>query len=260
MWMITPIGFFSVVQKAEDKQDGMLTVRARVGADLDRLRAEFLPSLGPVKKNAGTDYRYRARAPRGDVAVALANLAMQIDYSNFKNEVAKRQGKARAATYGKVWDVLFDLKEDASVKSAPAPAPDLKVAYGGVVIDAENRVLLREPSKHFDGYVWTFPKGRPDKGKVETPEEIALREVEEETGYKAAITGALPGCFEGGTTMNSFFLMAPVGNPGKFDKETASIRWATFDEAAGLIAQTTNAKGRKRDLAVLAAVRKALGA
>ncbi|WP_209442229.1 NUDIX hydrolase [Neoroseomonas oryzicola] len=266
MWLITSFGFFSVVQKPGDKAEGSLTVRARVAGDLDRLRSEFLPSLGPTKEHAGTDYRYRARAPRGDVAVALANIAMSIEYGNFKDEVAKRQGKTRAATYGKVWDVLFGLKADeasksASVSSVPKAAEvstdGLKVAYGGVVLDAENRVLLREPARHFDGYVWTFPKGQPDKDKPETPEQVALREVKEETGYKAKITRPLPGSFAGGTTVNRYFLMVPAGAPGKFDKETASIRWATFDEAADLIAQTTNAKGRERDLAVLAAARAA---
>lgn len=34
----------------------------------------------------------------------------------------------------------------------------LKLAYGGVIVDTEGRVLLREPSDHFDGYVWTFSK------------------------------------------------------------------------------------------------------
>jgi hypothetical protein len=41
-------------------------------------------------------------------------------------------------------------------------------------MDAAGRILLREPSGHFDGYVWRFRKGRPEGG--ETPEETALRE------------------------------------------------------------------------------------
>jgi hypothetical protein len=42
MWLFTTFGFFSVVQKSHS--DG-LTVRARDAADLDRLRAEYLPEL-----------------------------------------------------------------------------------------------------------------------------------------------------------------------------------------------------------------------
>jgi 8-oxo-dGTP pyrophosphatase MutT (NUDIX family) len=127
----------------------------------------------------------------------------------------------------------------------------VKQACGGVVIDAQGRVLLREPTNHYDGYVWTFPKGRPDPG--ETPEACALRETQEETGIHARIVRSIPGTFQGGTTSNTFFLMAPVEDTGKFDWETSSIQWATPDEARALVALTTNATGRLRDLAVLEA-------
>lgn len=132
--------------------------------------------------------------------------------------------------------------------------PGKKVAYGGVVFDPEGRVLLREPKNHFDGYVWTFAKGRPEPG--ETAEQAALREVQEETGAKATIVAPLPGEFEGGTTINRYFLMAaPTGSGGVSpdDLETTSVKWATVAQAQALIAKTTNSKGRQRDLAVLEA-------
>lgn len=37
------------------------------------------------------------------------------------------------------------------------------------------------------------------------------------------------------------------------DSETSEVRWATLEEARGMIAQTTNKTGRDRDLAVLTA-------
>jgi len=122
-------------------------------------------------------------------------------------------------------------------------------AYGGVVINQQGRILLREPKKHFDDYVWTFPKGRqkPD----ETPEKTALREVLEETGIKAEIRKQLPGVYQGGTTETIFFLMSLIEDTGKFDGETQSIRWVTSEEAKNLISMTTNPIGRKRDLKVL---------
>ena len=57
-------------------------------------------------------------------------------------------------------------------------------AYGVVIFNAKGQVLLREPSGHFGGYVWTFAKGRPDAG--ESPAETAVREAFEETGYRIA--------------------------------------------------------------------------
>jgi 8-oxo-dGTP pyrophosphatase MutT (NUDIX family) len=125
-------------------------------------------------------------------------------------------------------------------------------AFGGVVVDAQKQVLLREPTNHFDGYVWTFAKGRPEKG--ETPEVTALREVLEETGVTASIVAPIPGSFAGGVTENVFFLMAPESARGSFGpRETQAVRWVSFTEAARLISKTTNEKGRARDLAVLKA-------
>jgi 8-oxo-dGTP diphosphatase len=128
----------------------------------------------------------------------------------------------------------------------------LATAYGGVLVDEQGRVLLREPAGHYDGYVWTFPKGRPDPG--ETPEQAALREVKEETGYTAEIIAKLPGSYRGGVTRTEYFLMRPLGGPEDFDSaETASVQWATSKEALELIGLTLNTLGRERDRQVLAA-------
>lgn len=127
-------------------------------------------------------------------------------------------------------------------------------ACGGILLTRGGRILLREPTNHYDGYVWTYAKGRPDKG--DTPEQTALREVREETGYEAEVVDVLPGVFKGGTTTNAFFVMRHIGPPGRFDeRETASVRWVDFDAAEKLIARTTNSIGRARDLAILKAAR-----
>ena len=130
----------------------------------------------------------------------------------------------------------------------------LKAAYGGVVFDAAGRVLLREPTNHFAGYVWTFPKGKPDPG--ETPEQAALREVLEETGCKARILAPIPGDFLGDLTVNHYFLMVeatPGASLDPHDWETSQVRWVSPAEAQALIEMTPNAKGRLRDLQVLRA-------
>ncbi len=257
MWLFTNIGFFSAVQKPGTD---FLTVRARVKQDLDNLRLKYLPQLSASQAKGGTDYPWRATVSHVDFAAALGKIAMDIDYSNFKNEVSARQGKARASRYGKVWQALYDMPEDAPPKQmytlpwSKTVAAGKKLAYGGVVFDPEGNLLLREPKNHFDGYVWTFAKGRPDPG--ETPEQTALREVYEETGVHATIIAPLPGEYAGGTTINRYFLMTAQAGSGGIapdDKETASVRWANPDEALQLLALTTNPTGRKRDAAVLAA-------
>src|SRR4051794_34548381 len=102
-------------------------------------------------------------------------------------------------------------------------------AFGGVVIDNDGRILLRRPTGDYDGYVWTFPKGRSEPG--ESPTEAAIREVKEETGYTAKVISKLPKLFTGGTTVTEFFLMSPVSTSSGFDKETSAIRWATLEQA-----------------------------
>ena len=125
----------------------------------------------------------------------------------------------------------------------------MKKAYGGILINADGRVLLREPAGHYKGDVWTFAKGKPYVG--ESPEETALREVLEETGYRAAIIARIPGSFDGSRTSNEYFLMVPVEDTKRFDTETQAIRWATGEEARQLIGLNQKPKRRRRDLRVL---------
>lgn len=111
MWLITPTGFFSIVQKPGDAAANTLTVRARVRQDLVALREQFLPGLGEIEESRANDYRFRAVAPRAQVAVALAEMIHRLDYGNFKSQVAKVQGPERAHLYHGVWDVLYRLQK-----------------------------------------------------------------------------------------------------------------------------------------------------
>lgn len=112
MWLLTSFGFFSVVQKSGDAQTNTLTIRSRVRADLEALRDRVLPGLGEVCESESNDYRFRAAAPRAEVAAAMAAMVNALDYSNFKSEVAKVQGAARAQLYHGVWEVLCQLQSD----------------------------------------------------------------------------------------------------------------------------------------------------
>jgi hypothetical protein len=109
MWLATPLGFVSVVQKPGDDH---LTIRARAHDDLDRLREHACPSLTPTITGAGTDYPYRATCSHEAWATALADIARAIDYSNFKSTVSRRQGHARARVYGQVWHQLLAIERE----------------------------------------------------------------------------------------------------------------------------------------------------
>jgi len=106
MWVLTPRGFFSVVQDRGDAN--RLLVRTRVRTDLEALR-DVLPGLEPTGYE-GADYPWRAWVDRGDWARVLEAMCEEINYSNFKNTVADRQGGSRAAIYRHVWTTLHRLE------------------------------------------------------------------------------------------------------------------------------------------------------
>ena len=260
MWLQTRVGFFSIVRKPADIKAGMLTVRARVRDDLQNLRDRFLPELGEIVESSTSDYRYRARVPSAALAEAMGRIALDIDYSNFKDTVALEQGPKRAKLYHGVWNALLELQRDPAYRMPVKKKPDRPVrpkgiphanTYGGVLINENGEVLLREPANHVGDYVWTFAKGKPDKGEL--PDATALREVLKETGYRAEIITPLPWAYRGSSKeTTAFFLMRTVGPQGKPSWETRDTRWVKFSEAPALIKQTITPEGRQRDLDVLA--------
>jgi 8-oxo-dGTP pyrophosphatase MutT (NUDIX family) len=131
-----------------------------------------------------------------------------------------------------------------------------KLAYGGFLVREDGCILLRRPSDDWDGYVWTFAKGKQDSS--ESPEETALREVLEETGIEAEITGEFPGWFASGSSTTHFYWMRAVRETGKWS-ETQAVEWVPIDEAHEWIGKTRNVRGRERDLAVLEVAKATLG-
>lgn len=130
MWIFTPIGFYSVVEHREDP--GSVLVRARVREDLERLQEAIRalaegrlaegrlaagrlggPPCPELLETPEADYRYRITIPRPLWAELAHALAGAIDYPNFKDEVARRQGPRRAEHYGRVWEIMYDLQLEA---------------------------------------------------------------------------------------------------------------------------------------------------
>ncbi|MCL6443161.1 MAG: NUDIX hydrolase [Alicyclobacillus sp.] len=123
-------------------------------------------------------------------------------------------------------------------------------AFGGIVFNETGQVLLRSPRGHWGGYVWTFAKGGADPSD-KTPEETALREVQEETGYECEIMASIPGEFESDTCITKYFLMRPTGRVTAFDDETQEVRWVSIEDAFEMIKLTESPKGKLRDSGAL---------
>lgn len=128
---------------------------------------------------------------------------------------------------------------------------DGRNSYGGVIFNDHGQVLLVEPSEHFLGYAWTFPKGGINPG--EHPADAGLREVKEESGHDASILGLVPKRFPNSTGHSHYFLMRSHGQTSQPDWETQDVRWATPEQAHHMIDQTTYPRGKERDHAILAA-------
>jgi len=108
MWVMTTEGFFSAVEDREDAN--AVFVRARVRGDAEQLAVAV---GGSVLETPGADYRFRVRMAKADWARYIAACATEIDYDNFKNTVAARQGAPRARVYGEVWGALRQLQSQA---------------------------------------------------------------------------------------------------------------------------------------------------
>ena len=111
---------------------------------------------------------------------------------------------------------------------------------GGVILDGR-KVLLVQVKNMKGKKIWTFPKGHIEAG--ETPRQAALREVLEETGYKAVIVRPMirvkyAFTFQGNyiKKMVQWYLMKKLGRIGKHDaSEIISIRWVSLHKARELV-------------------------
>jgi hypothetical protein len=93
----------SVVEKPNDRGTGMLTVRGRIKGDIE---AVFPGAV--IEADTGTDYRFRAKVPREQVAKAMHEAVMNLNYSNFKSAVKDSE---RHDAYMDVWDAMYRFQE-----------------------------------------------------------------------------------------------------------------------------------------------------
>ena len=107
MWITTLDGFYSIVEH-RDRKDHVL-VRSRVRNDLERFK-KFVPKVGKITYLARADYPYRILITKHALAKAMARMAYEVRYPNFKSAVTTRLGKIRAGVYMRVWGVLTSLE------------------------------------------------------------------------------------------------------------------------------------------------------
>src|SRR5690606_39145415 len=123
----------------------------------------------------------------------------------------------------------------------PHAAPmtvDPIVAAGGVVVraapDGTTEVLVVHRPAYDD---WSLPKGKEEPG--EDPAASALREVREETGYRARIVDRLPDAHysvDGRPKVVRWFLMRACGDGSSHsDDEVDEVRWVSLGDAMELL-------------------------
>lgn len=108
MWIMTPGGFVSIVNK-----EGGLQVRARDRQSLE----SFCKQAGLPKKRIVADweekyrdYPYRVKnVPKSQVKRYLCAEVDGITYSNFKNEAKRVRGQAYATILSRVWSNMLSM-------------------------------------------------------------------------------------------------------------------------------------------------------
>ena len=108
MWVFTTQGFYSVV--ADRSDPNQVLIRARAREDLEALEGRIADL--EIFEDRRADYRWRAFASRAQWRDALAELAEEIDYPNYKNAVGDRQGHDRASVYERIWSELRSLQQE----------------------------------------------------------------------------------------------------------------------------------------------------
>jgi ADP-ribose pyrophosphatase YjhB (NUDIX family) len=134
------------------------------------------------------------------------------------------------------------------------PETGKQLSYGAVVVDGEDKVLLVRVAGQYSNTMWTLPKGKQDDN--ETPEEAAIREALEETGWKIEIVGPIRGKYKGQASLTQYFLAAPINKQQDFDSaETEQIGFFDFDMAVRLLGESgtklNNYKTSQRDIEAL---------
>lgn len=116
---------------------------------------------------------------------------------------------------------------------------EFETSAGGIVINGDKVLIIKTKSLKGD-IVYTFPKG--NIGKCEKPEETALREVLEETGYECELIKELKKVqyfYKRGKNLIKknvyWYLMKPIKKVKEHDYEVLDVIWCDIDSAKELL-------------------------
>jgi hypothetical protein len=103
MWVFTASGFVSAVYK-----DGAIQVRAR-----DRKSLEPLVKLtgAAITATPLADYPYRIAMTNEQFAAWVSQVALSVNYNNFKSEIADVRGYGFAKPLIQVWSVMHEVED-----------------------------------------------------------------------------------------------------------------------------------------------------
>ena len=118
---------------------------------------------------------------------------------------------------------------------------DVVRAAGGVLIDGDGRLAVIHRPRYDD---WSLPKGKLFRG--EDPLDGALRETEEETGFRCAAGPYLDRVSypdrRGGRKVVDYWLLEPVTGSFIANDEVDELRWMEYADAMG---QLTHERDRE---------------
>ncbi len=123
MWLFTKYGFYSAVcarlgdgSHSQPVDPDRIMVRARVRNHLEALKEQFSDLLdsAEILESPSADYHYRIFVDKSVWSQVIVGLNEEMDYDNFKSEVAVHQGNDGAAyehSLHEVWSVMHRLQK-----------------------------------------------------------------------------------------------------------------------------------------------------
>ena len=202
------------------------------------LTLQLPPAFGAdhIKAKSGAD-TYLVKDHGGDRSHVASELLANGVYRELGVDVPT-MGRVKTAPEPDFAKRAEDLPDEPPIDAEP----HARISTGIVLREPDGRINLIEPRNHYGGYIHTFPKGGVEPNL--TPQQNAHKELWEETGLHAHITGVI-GDFKGDTGVTRYYEGVRTGGKATPSDETEAIKTVLPDEAAQML-------NKQRDQDVLA--------